>query len=59
MVISMRIVASIALIAAFLLPISGCGGCGFSCNDADDGVPSLVSVGFSDSMPEDVKQVVF
>ena len=57
MVISLRIVASIALIAAFLLPISGCGGCGFSCND-DDGVPALLTLGFSDSLPEDLKQVV-
>jgi hypothetical protein len=58
MVISLRIVASIALIAAFLLPISGCGGCGFSCNDDDDGVPALLTLGFSDSLPEDLKQVV-
>jgi hypothetical protein len=55
--ISLRVVASIALIAAFLLPISGCGGCGFSCND-DDGVPALLTLGFSDSLPEDLKQVV-
>jgi hypothetical protein len=54
--ISLKIAASIILVIAFLLPISGCG-CGFSCND-DDSVPTLLTLGFSDSLPEDLKQVV-
>lgn len=46
-----------ALVVALLLPISGCG-CGFSCNDDGNGVSTLLTLGFSDSLPEDLKQVV-
>jgi hypothetical protein len=57
MAISLKIAASMALVVALLLPISGCG-CGFSCNDDGNGVSTLLTLGFSDSLPEDLKQVV-
>jgi hypothetical protein len=45
------------LVLPMLLPLGGCG-CGFDCNSEDDDNPSLLTLGFSDSLPEDLKQVV-
>jgi hypothetical protein len=47
------------LLLPLLLPLGGCG-CGFDCNSEDnnDNSPSLLTLGFSDSLPEDLKQVV-
>ncbi|MDG2047039.1 MAG: DUF4382 domain-containing protein [Halioglobus sp.] len=57
MSIIQKVVAMSFLTAALLLPLSGCG-CGFSCN-GDDGAPvTRLTLGFSDAVPEDLKQVV-
>lgn len=47
------------LLLPLLLPLGGCG-CGFDCNSEDnnDDSSSLLTLGFSDSLPEDLKQVV-
>jgi hypothetical protein len=47
------------LLLPLLLPLGGCG-CGFDCNSENDGEdsPALLTLGFSDSLPEDLKQVV-
>ena len=51
-------VAALSLLAiALLLPLSGCG-CGFSCNGDDGDNLTRLTLGFSDSLPEDLKQVV-
>lgn len=53
-----KIAASTLLVIGLLLPLGGCG-CGFSCNDdGGGGNPSRLTLGFSDSLPEDLKQVV-
>lgn len=54
--------AGILLLPGLLLPLlllpGGCS-CGFDCNDNDsnDG-PAILTLGFSDSLPEDLKEVV-
>ncbi len=57
----MRIIRQIllpALLALALLPLGGCG-CGFDCNsDNVSKQPTLLTLGLSDSLPEDLKQVV-
>ena len=47
------------LLLPLLLPLGGCG-CGFDCNSENDDEdrPALLTLGFSDSLPEDLKQVV-
>ena len=47
------------LLLPLLLPLGGCG-CGFDCNSENDEEdrPALLTLGFSDSLPEDLKQVV-
>ena len=47
------------LLTTLLLPLGGCS-CGFDCNNDsnNDNSPTLLSLGFSDSLPEDLKQVV-
>ncbi len=56
---AMKILLSCLLPLALLLPLGGCS-CGFDCNnDDDDGnKPTLLTLGLSDSLPEDLKQVV-
>jgi hypothetical protein len=59
MKIAVRILLPGLLLLPLLLPLGGCG-CGFDCNSEDnnDNSPSLLTLGFSDSLPEDLKQVV-
>ena len=45
------------LLLALLAPLGGCG-CGFDCNSDDAGNPAVFSLGMSDSLPEDLKEVV-
>ena len=45
------------LLALFFLPLGGCG-CGFDCNDNDNNDPASLTLGFSDSLPEDLEKVV-
>ena len=47
------------LLTALLLPLGGCS-CGFDCNNDsnNDNNPTLLTLGFSDSLPEDLKEVV-
>lgn len=52
-----KVAAMSFLTAAAVLPLSGCG-CGFSCNGDDGGNPTRLTLGFSDALPEDLKQVV-
>lgn len=53
------VLAGVALLP-LLLPLAGCGSCGFDCNSDDDNGnnPALLTLGLSDSLPEDLKQVV-
>jgi len=48
---------SCCLLLAMLLPAAGCG-CGFDCNSGNENNPSLLTLGLSDALPEDLKQVV-
>lgn len=58
MKIAIRIVLPALATLAILLSLGGCS-CGFDCNnDDDDDNPALLTLGFSDSLPEDLKQVV-
>jgi hypothetical protein len=61
MKIAMKILLPALATLALLLPLGGCS-CGFNCNnDRDnnnDNNPALLTLGFSDSLPEDLKQVV-
>jgi len=52
-------VAAAALALSTALSIGGCG-CGFDCNNGNnnDQGPAILSLGFSDSLPEELKQVV-
>ncbi|MEZ5504118.1 MAG: DUF4382 domain-containing protein [Halioglobus sp.] len=46
------------LLGPLLLPLGGCG-CGFDCNNnGNDSNPALLTLGLSDAVPEDLKQVV-
>lgn len=58
--ITMRITLKLLLAGALLVMLSltgGCG-CGFDCNSDDADNPALLTLGLSDSLPEDLKQVV-
>jgi hypothetical protein len=56
--ISLKVVLSCLLLAPLLLPLGGCG-CGFDCSSDDDNQnPASLTLGLSDSLPEDLKQVV-
>lgn len=48
---------SIGLLLALLTPLGGCG-CGFDCNSDDEDNPAFLNLGLSDSLPEDLKEVV-
>ena len=57
---SVKILLAALLLAPLVLPLSGCG-CGFDCNngnDNDNNGPAVLTLGLSDSVPEDLKQVV-
>jgi hypothetical protein len=55
---TLKLLLPVFLLALFFLPLGGCG-CGFDCNsDNDTNDPALLTLGFSDSLPEDLKQVV-
>jgi hypothetical protein len=54
----LQILLSALLLVFSILPLSGCG-CGFDCNsDNISQQPALLTLGLSDSLPEDLKQVV-
>lgn len=56
---AMKILLPCLLPLALLLSLGGCS-CGFDCNNDDDGDnnPALLSLGLSDSLPEDLSEVV-
>jgi len=58
---SFGFVLAAALAILVLTQVGGCG-CGFDCNNGDDdnnnGDSAVLTLGFSDSLPEDLKQVV-
>lgn len=54
---ALKIVLPALLLLPLLLPLGGCG-CGFDCNNDNGDNPTLLTLGFSDSLPEDLKQVV-
>ena len=59
MKISLKLLLSISLLAPFLFSLGGCG-CGFSCSgggSGDDDNPAKLTLGFSDSLPEDLSEV--
>lgn len=52
----MKFPAKILVLLFLLLSLGGC--CGFDCNNDDDNKnPALLTLGFSDSIPEDLKEV--
>ncbi len=59
--ISLKMLLPAALLACLILSIGGCS-CGFDCNSNDDTSsnddPALLTLGFSDSLPEDLQEVV-
>ncbi len=55
---SLQIVLATVLLASVAASIGGCG-CGFDCNNGNNkDATTLLSLGFSDAAPEDLKQVV-
>ena len=53
----MKFPAKALVLLFLLLSLGGC--CGFDCNNDDDNKnPALLTLGFSDSIPEDLKEVV-
>ena len=55
---SLKLLLATALLAAVTYSLTGCG-CGFDCNSGNDNdEPSLLTLGFSDALPEDLKEVV-
>jgi len=59
--ISLTMLLPAALLACFMVSIGGCS-CGFDCNSNDDtnsnDDPALLTLGLSDSLPENLKEVV-
>lgn len=59
--ISLTMLFPAALLVCLILSLGACS-CGFDCNRNDDtnsnGDPALLTLGFSDSLPEDLKEVV-
>jgi Domain of unknown function (DUF4382) len=59
--ISLTMLFPAALLVFLILSLGACS-CGFDCNSDDDtnsnGDPALLTLGFSDSLPEDLKEVV-
>jgi hypothetical protein len=60
MKISLKLLCTCLLLVPGFLYLGGCG-CGFDCNSDDEGNdngnPALLTLGLSDSVPEDLKQV--
>jgi hypothetical protein len=56
MSITLKLLA--AGILVLLLSMTGGCGCGFDCNSDDEDNPARLTLGLSDSLPEDLKQVV-
>ncbi len=55
---ALKILGATLLLSIITASIGGCG-CGFDCNNGDNNdEPAKLSLGFSDSAPEDLKQVV-
>lgn len=56
----MRITLKLLLsgIVLVMLSLTGGCGCGFDCNSDDENNPARLTLGLSDSLPEDLKQVV-
>ena len=56
---TVKVVSVLLLLSSIAVSIAGCG-CGFDCNSGNDNNPgpTLLSLGFSDSLPEELKQVV-
>ena len=55
---SLQIIAAALLLVSVTASIGGCG-CGFDCNNGNNkDATTLLSLGFSDAAPEDLKQVV-
>lgn len=54
--ITLKLLLSGVLLA--MLSLTGGCSCGFDCNSDDDDDPAILSLGLSDSLPEDLKQVV-
>jgi hypothetical protein len=55
---SLQIVLATVLLASVAASLGGCG-CGFDCNNGNNkDATTLLSLGFSDAAPEDLKQVV-
>jgi len=58
MKIALNVLLPGLLLLPLLLPLTGCGGsCGFDCNSNNNN-PALLTLGLSDSLPEDLTQVV-
>lgn len=56
---TLQLLLPVLLLILAQLPLSGCG-CGFDCNSNDDDNPTdpaLLTLGLSDSLPEDLKEV--
>ena len=56
---TIKILAALLLLSSIAVSLAGCG-CGFDCNNGNSNNPgpTLLSLGFSDSLPEELKQVV-
>lgn len=55
---SLKLLLAAALLAPVTYSLTGCG-CGFDCNSGNNNdEPSSLTLGFSDSLPEDLKEVV-
>lgn len=57
---TLKLVLPVLLLLLTQLPLGGCG-CGFDCNSNNDDNPTdpaLLTLGLSDSLPEDLKEVV-
>ena len=55
-----KILLSTLLLAPFLQFLGGCS-CGFDCSgsgNSNDNNPAILTLGFSDSLPEELKEVV-
>jgi hypothetical protein len=54
---SVKFLLPALLLAPLLLFLGGCS-CGFDCSGSSNNSPTLLTLGFSDSLPEDLKEVV-